>query len=75
MSTLPEQTSPVYATDEDIAVRAGGDFIMLCPSWQQMAYGTDGYFAPGLQWVLNSTAIDFATNNVAANQVVWLSTR
>jgi hypothetical protein len=69
MSTLPEQTSPVYATDEDIAVRAGGDFIMLCPSWQQMAYGTDGYFAPGLQWVLNSTAIDFATNN----QVVWLS--
>ncbi len=48
MSSLPEQTNPVYATDEDIAVRAGGDFITLCPGWQQMAYGTDGFFLPGL---------------------------
>ena len=73
MSNLPEQTSPVYATDEDIAVRAGGDFITLCPNWQQMAYGTDGLFAPGSPWVLNSTATNFAANNVAPNQVVWLS--
>ena len=73
MSNLPEQTSPVYATDEDIAVRAGGDFITLCPGWQQMAYGTDGYFSPGSPWVLNSTATNFAANNVAPNQVVWLS--
>jgi hypothetical protein len=73
MSSLPEQTSPVFATDEDIAVRAGGDFITLCPGWQQMAYGTDGDFAPGAPWVLNSTAINFAANNVAPNQVVWLS--
>ena len=73
MSSLPEQTSPVYATDEDIAVRAGGDFITLCPAWQQMAYGTDGFFSPGSPWVLNSTATNFAANNVAPNQVVWLS--
>jgi hypothetical protein len=73
MSNLPEQTSPVYATDEDIAVRAGGDFITLCPNWQQMAYGTDGLFAPGSPWVLNSTATNFEANNVAPNQVVWLS--
>jgi hypothetical protein len=31
MSNLPSQTTPVYATDEDIAVRAGGDFAILCP--------------------------------------------
>jgi hypothetical protein len=73
MSTLPEQTSPVYATDEDIAVRAGGDFITLCPGWQQMACGIDGTFAPGLPWVLSSTATNFAANNVTPNQVVWLS--
>jgi hypothetical protein len=73
MSSLPEQTRPVYASDEDIAVRAGGDFITVCPAWQQMAYGTDGFFSPGLPWVLNSTATNFAANNVSANQVVWLS--
>ena len=31
----------VYCTDEDVAVRAGGDFILLCPKWQSRAYGTD----------------------------------
>lgn len=73
MSNLPEQTTPVYATDEDIAMRAGGDFITLCPSWQQMAYGVDGYFSNGSPWVLNSTVTNFTSNNVAPNQVVWLS--
>jgi hypothetical protein len=73
MSNLPEQTTPVFATDEDIAVRAGGDFFTLCPAWQQMAYGLDGAFAPGAPWVLTSTATNFAANNVQPNQVVWLS--
>jgi hypothetical protein len=73
MSNLPEQTTPVYATDEDIAVRAGGDFITLCPPWQQMAAGTDGFFNSGSPWVFNSTATNFQSNNVAPNQVVWLS--
>jgi hypothetical protein len=73
VSNLPETTSPVYCTDEDIAVRAGGDFITLCPGWQQMAYGTDGYFSSGSPWVLNSTLTNFAANSVAPNQVVWLS--
>lgn len=73
MSNLPEQTTPVYCTDEDIAVRAGGDFITLCPAWQQMAYGTDGYFSSGNPWVLNSTSVNFQANNVSPNQVVWLS--
>jgi hypothetical protein len=73
MSNLPAQTTPVFATDEDIAVRAGGDFITLCPGWQQMAYGIDGAFAAGSPWVLTSTATNFAANNVQPNQVVWLS--
>ena len=73
MSNLPEQTTPVYATDEDIAVRAGGDFITLCPAWQQMAAGTDGFFSSGSPWVLNSTLTNFANNNVQPNQVVQLS--
>jgi hypothetical protein len=73
MSNLPEQTVPVYATDEDIAVRAGGDFVTLCPPWQQMACGADGAFAPGLPWVLTSASVNFASNNVCPNQVVWLT--
>jgi len=72
-ASLPEQTAPVFATNEDIAVRAGSDFFLLCPTWQQMAYGTDGYFSAGSPWVLSSTAVDFAANGVAPNQVVQLS--
>lgn len=72
-ASLPEQTIPVYCTDEDILVRAGGDFIMLCPPWQQMAAGTDGVFAPGNPWVLNSASVNFAANGVSANQVAWLT--
>ena len=73
MSNLPESTTPVYATDEDIAVRAGGDFITLCPSWQQMAFGTDGYFQANNPWVFYSTATNFGANAVSPNQVLWLS--
>jgi len=72
-ASLPEQTTPLYATDEDIAVRAGGDWFLLCPGWQQMAFGTDGSFTNGTPWVLNSTAVNFASNGVNPNQVVQLS--
>ena len=47
VSNLPDPTSPVYCTDEDLAVRAGGDWFLLCPAWQQMAAGTDGVFLTG----------------------------
>lgn len=73
MSNIPSATAPVYATDEDIAVRAGGDFVALCPSWQQMATGTDGFFSSGTPWVLHSTLTNFLTNQVQPNQVVVLS--
>jgi hypothetical protein len=73
MSNLPTQTSPVFATDEDIAVRAGGDFVVLCPQWQQMASGSDGVFAPGSPWVLTSATVDFQAAAVQPNQVVQLT--
>src|SRR5580704_10785750 len=73
MSNLPAQSLPVYATDEDILVKASGDFMTLAPAWQCMAKGTDGFFNSGQPWVLNSTAVNFATNGVTANQVVCLS--
>ena len=73
MSNLPAQTAPVYCTDEDIAARAGGDFFLLAPAWQQMAAGTDGYFNSGSPWILSSTATNFQNNNVQPNQVVQLS--
>jgi hypothetical protein len=73
MSNLPELTSPVYATDEDIVVNASGDFMTLAPAWQCMAKGTDGYFSSGQPWVLNSTSVNFQTQGVAPNQVVCLS--
>ncbi len=74
MSNLPEQTTPVYATDEDIAVRAGGDFVMLCPLWQQMGSGVDGVFAANAPWVLSSASVDFQSNGVMPHQVVQLTT-
>jgi len=73
VSNLPAQTYPTYCSDEDIAVRAGGDWFLLCPGWQQTAFGGDGYFASGVPWVLNSTATNFQGNNVQPNQVVQLS--
>lgn len=73
MSNTPPQTTPVYCTDEDILVHAGGDFALLCPVWQQMAAGTDGVFAPGIPWVLTSASMNFQANGVNPNQVVWLT--
>jgi hypothetical protein len=73
MSNLPAQTSPVYATDEDILVKASGDFVTLAPAWQCMAKGSDGVFANGVPWVLTSASVNFASNGVNPNQVVALT--
>lgn len=73
MSSLPTQTTPVYCSDEDVLVHAGGDFALLCPPWQQMAAGSDGAFAPGVPWVLTSASVDFQANGVNPNQVIWLT--
>lgn len=73
-TSLPEQTTPVYCTDEDLLVYSTGDFGILCPPWQQMAYGTDGVFAVNAPWVLTSASVNFGSNGVTPNQVVWLTT-
>lgn len=73
MSALPPQTTPAYCSDEDVLVHAGGDFATLCPPWQQMAGGADGAFIPDAPWVLTSASVNFQTNGVAPNQVVWLT--
>ena len=73
MSNLPESTTPVYATDEDVAVRCTGDFITLCPAWQSYGAGTDGFFSANAPWAFNSVGTNFANQNVQPNCVLWLS--
>lgn len=63
----------VYATDEDVCVRATGDFAVLCPDWQKQAYGTDGVFASGSPWALTSTAVDFEASGVAPGMIAVLT--
>jgi hypothetical protein len=74
MSSLPAQTVPVFCTDEDLLVRASGDYITLVPSWQCMARAQDGVIAPGNLWVITSASINFLSNGVAPNQVIALLT-
>lgn len=59
-----------YCTDEDVAVRACGDFGILCPKFQLLASGTDGVFTAGSPWSITSASNTFA--NVAAGNVVIL---
>ncbi|WP_422932045.1 hypothetical protein [Singulisphaera sp. PoT] len=71
--TIPSFLSTVYATDEDIAVRAQGDFWALCPASQQLAAATDGYFDGGSPWTLNSLSIDFGAAGVQPGSIVLLT--
>jgi hypothetical protein len=63
----------VYATDEDIALRASSDFLALCPRDQLLASGADGVFAPTGLWMLTSTSVDFAAYGLMPGQVVRLT--
>jgi hypothetical protein len=65
--------SSVYATDEDVALRASSDFPTLCPRDQKLASGTDGAFSPNDPWTLTSSSADFAAQGVAAGNVVQLT--
>lgn len=60
-----------FATDEDIVVEAGGDFVLLTPTWQRLAYGTDGAFAAG-SFTMTSATANF-TGNLADGNVMWLT--
>jgi hypothetical protein len=62
-----------YCSDEDVAERANADFPVLCPDWQKLAEGTDGLFAPGDPWVLQSGSVDFKGVGVVSGHVVLLA--
>lgn len=62
----------LYCTDEDLAIRAAGDFALLCPKDQKIAEGIDGVFA-GDRWTVTSAAVDFQAFGLAPGHVVQLT--
>jgi hypothetical protein len=68
----PSSLATLYCTDEDIVAIAGDDFQVLAGRWFKFAGGSDGVFAPGAPWVLNSASNDFSTQGVLPNMVVQL---
>ena len=67
-----DMPDPIYATDEDIALRATADFAILCPRDQKLAAGSDGSFDPSDRWTLQSASVDFSAQGVLPGQVVQL---
>lgn len=63
----------LYATDEDIAVRASADYPLLCPRDQKLSWGIDGHFSPGDPWTLGSASVDFTSAGVALGHTVLLT--
>jgi hypothetical protein len=63
----------LYATDEDIAIRAPSDFALLCPREQVLAAGNDGAFGATDRWLLRSNAVSFPALGLAPGQVVQLT--
>lgn len=64
----------IYATDEDVAVIAAGDFPILCPRDQKLAAAADGTFAVADRWKLKSDSVNFSSQGIAAGHVVQLLT-
>ncbi len=62
----------LFATDEDIALRAPADFSILSPLDQVVASGTDGVFESLDRWSLCSSQVDFEAIGVEVGQVVQL---
>jgi len=62
----------LYATDEDLAIRAPSDFVVLCPRDQRLAEGADGFFEGSDRWTLQSSSVDFAAAGLAPGHVVQL---
>ncbi|MGE3821817.1 MAG: hypothetical protein AB7I30_20580, partial [Isosphaeraceae bacterium] len=63
----------LYATDEDIAIRASADFALLCPRDQKLASGNDGLFTPQDRWELISPSVDFQSAGLKPGHVVLLT--
>jgi hypothetical protein len=62
----------VYCCDEDVAIRAPGDFRDLIPDGATLAAGSDGAFAPTDRWTLNSPTADFTAQGVRPGHVCQL---
>lgn len=62
-----------FATDEDIALFAPGDFALLCPRDQVIATGQDGVIFASDRWTLHSASVSFSEQGVNPGQVVQLS--
>lgn len=73
MANAPQWTSPLYATDEQVAIRCTGDYYNLCPPWQTLAAGSDGVFSSGTPWVLTSASVNFEAQGVGAQNVLVLT--
>jgi hypothetical protein len=63
----------LYCTDEDIAVRAMGDYPSIVPPSQLLAHATDGVFTSGNRWWLTSATADLYGAGVHAGNVAWLT--
>jgi hypothetical protein len=63
----------LYATDEDIALRASADYRLLCPKDQQIAIGTDGVFHSSDRWTLTSVTVDFQARGAAPCQLIQIT--
>lgn len=70
--SAPLKLSDWYATDEDVASIAGGDFAAIVPRDVVAAYGTDGVITSGSPWVLTSVSNNFETQGVKSNMVIQL---
>ncbi len=62
----------VYATDENILIRAAGDFAVLCPDWQKLTAGADGVAGGSSPWTLSSASVDFEASGVLPGHVIFL---
>lgn len=69
----PVSTSPVFASDEMVAIRARGDFVTLTTASEQLAAGNDGVILSATPWTLTSVTVDFQAFGVAAQNVVYLT--
>jgi hypothetical protein len=63
----------IYATDEDIALRASADYLALCPRDQLLASGSDGVFDASDPWTLTSASVDFAAYGLVPGQLARLT--
>lgn len=70
--TQPARLSTVYATDEDVALVAGDDFGALAARSLKLGEGDDGVFALNRPWQIDSSAVNFAAQGVAARHVLLL---